>query len=284
MSRVYSCKFGWVLVLAVLSTGCSVKMAYNNLDRLVRWGVSDYVDLNAAQKEVLQSELATVHEWHRRNHLPLYAAYTQRLARELPDGVTAAQLADMFEQFEVWSGEVEERFNPLVINIMVSLSDEQVAALPARLDKNNTELAEPEADKPLREVQLLWAEEFGDGLKNFTGRLSKTQRAYLERRSLEYQPERVLWADYRARFQAELLALLQRRQDKEAFASGYKSLVANREAYYGPELTAVFANNLRLNREAAAHILSNLSERQSAKFVEALEDLGEDFAELAAQT
>ena len=269
-----------LLVATFLLTGCSVKLAYNNMDRLIRWGVSDYVDLSSAQKDVLQQELDTLHEWHRRTHLPQYAALSQRMARQLPDGVSMANVDELFSQFEIWSGEVEAEFTPLVIQIMVSLSDEQIADLPAKLEKSNKELAEPEQDKPLRDVQLLWAEEFADGLKNFMGRLNAEQRAYLERRSLEYQPERVLWADYRQRFQADLLSLLEARSAPE-FADNYRGLVASRESYYGVELTQVFASNQRLNKEVTAHVLSNLSDKQAQKFVDALTDLGEDFLELS---
>ncbi len=280
-------KLGNAMLIAVIllgASGCSVKFAYNNLDRLVRWGVSDYVDLNSAQKEVLQREIEQFQRWHRKAHLPLYAQYTRNLALQLSDGVTPAQIESMFTQFELWGGEVEANLSPLIIEIMTSLTDEQVAQLPANLARSNAEFAESEQGKELGEAQELWASEFADGLKNFSGRLTQSQRAYLQRRSLEYIPERVLWADYRARFQQELLDLLDQRSHGEAFGRAYRELIAKRESYYGDELTAVFANNQRLNQEAAAYVLSNLTEKQSERFVEALTELGEDFAELASES
>ena len=271
------------VLLVVLGSGCSVKMAYNNIDRLIRWGVNDYVDLSAAQKEVLARELDAIHNWHRKNHLPRYAAITRDLAGKLPDGVSVVAVAELNDQFEFWFDEVEAQLTPLVIDILSSLSDQQVSALPEKMAKSNEEWAAQESDRSLRQAQLDWAEQFGDALKNFTGRLNKSQTVYLERRSLEYQPEREMWSDYRDRFQNALMALLEKRQDNLEFATTYRALVANRKSFYGDDLTAVFDNNQRLNHEVTAHILSNLTDRQSAKFVDELLDLGEDFAELAAE-
>jgi hypothetical protein len=92
-----------------------------------------------------------------------------------------------------------------------------------------------------------------------------------------------MWSDYRHRFQMALMELLDVRQDKPQFATAYRVLVAKRKSFYGDELTAVFENNQRLNHEVTAHILSNLTEKQSAKFVDELLDLGEDFTELATE-
>lgn len=270
-----------IVVIGLALSGCSIKMAYNNLDRLVRWRVSDYVDLHRAQKEVLQRELSTIHAWHRVNHLPQYAELVGEMAKQLPDGVSVTRVADMFEQLEFWADEVEQKFTPLVIEIIVSLSDEQVIDLKAKLEDSNDELAQRKSKKTLRETQLLWAEEFVDRLKNFTGKLDKSQQVYLERRSLEYLPERALWAEYRSRFQADLLALIEQRQEHANFDAAYRALVASRKGYYGAELASVFANNQRLNQAAAAYILSSLSDQQSARFVQALRDLGEDFTELS---
>lgn len=269
-------------ILCVLS-GCSIKMAYNNMDRLVRWGVSDYVDLNREQKAVLDREIKRIRYWHRVNHLSQYADFTQALAVRWSDQVTVADLQMTFDQITSWVEELQEQTAPLIIDMMISLTDEQVADLPQRLEASNVELAEPEQDVELAEAQALWAEEVTDRMRRFTGRLSDAQKNYVKRRASGYRPERVLWADYRRRFQKDLLALLQERQDRERFAEGYLALVASREAYYGAELTEIFEHNEALNMDVSAHLLSNLSEKQSARFIDELTELGDIFDELATQ-
>ena len=271
------------LLVAVLLSGCSIKMAYNNLDRLVRWGVSDYVDLTREQKQVLNREIKRIHYWHRVNHLPQYAEFTMGLATSWSDGVTLSQMEAAFDQITAWMEEVEEQATPLIIDMMVSLSDDQVAALPEKLEKSNVDIQEPEEQEDLATMQAAWADEASEGLQQFVGRLTSEQKTYIARRSLEYRPERQLWAEYRRRFQEDLMALLYKRADRNEFARGYRALVESRESYYGAELAEIFKHNQRLNMDVAAHVLSDLTEKQSHRFVDELMELGQDFAELAAQ-
>jgi len=58
-------------------------------------------------------------------------------------------------------------------------------------------------------------------------------------------------------------------------------LMDSREDYYGAEFSKVFESNLDLNREVAAYLLSNLTEKQTNKFNKTLSDLSKSFRELA---
>lgn len=272
-----------LLGVLVVCSGCSVKFAYNNVDRLVRWQVSDYFDLDVDQKAYLQAQVQELLAWHRVNHLPQYARYLETLAVQLSDGATQTQIAGVFAQFLVWGYEIEDRALPAAAHILASLSDEQVAALPARLEKSNIEFSEDELDASETQIQAEWADDFEDVMERFTGRLDRKQRAYIERRASAYVPERVLWAEYRRRWQADMLALLEQRRHTEGFAAEFRALTKAREDYYGEEYTRISEQNIQLSREIAAHVLSNLSDKQSARFAESLQELAEDFEELAAQ-
>ncbi|XOV84508.1 MAG: DUF6279 family lipoprotein [bacterium] len=271
-----------VMGLILCTSACSVKFAYNNVDRLVRWQMSDYLDLNNAQRDLLDTQIEAFMAWHRREHLPEYAVFVESLATQWSDGVSEAQIESLFEQMFIWGEDIQDQGLPAAIMLMQSLTDEQLAALPERLEKSNQEIAEDELGVALDKVQEAWAEDFADGLERFTGRLLKPQREYLSRRATAYQPERVLWADYRRRFQADMMQLLVRRHEPE-FDLEFRRLNAARESYYGEEFTRVSDQNIALSREIASYILSNLTEKQSERLKDALLDLARDFQELAAQ-
>ena len=271
-----------VMLLVTCTSACSVKFAYNNVDRLVRWQMSDYLDLNSDQRKLLDTQIEALMSWHRREHLPEYAILMESLATQWSDGVSEAQIQSLFEQMFIWGEDIQEQSMPAAIELMQSLTDEQVAALPARLEKSNQEIAEDELDVALDQVQEVWAEDFADGLERFTGRLLKTQREYLSRRATAYQPERVLWAEYRRRFQADLMKLLMKRNEP-GFEAQFRQLAAARESYYGEEFTRVSDENIALSREVASYVLSNLTEKQSGRLKDALLDLAQDFQELAAK-
>lgn len=271
-----------LLMLGVLS-GCSIKFAYNNLDRLIRWQISDYVDLNREQKAFLVAEVERVLLWHRKNHLPLYAEYLNQLPTQLSDGVTPDMLQSLFDQFFTWGEEVQAQALPVAIDMMVSLTDEQVAELPERLEKSNIEIEEPEKDVAIDRVQQVWADEFIDSLQRLVGRLDREQKQYVQLRATAYQPERLLWAEYRRRWQADLVKSLDKRADREAFARQFTALVDARESYYSKAFKAVFDANQVLSKEIAAHVLSDLTPRQSERFAEFFQELADDLSELANQ-
>ncbi|GIS51730.1 MAG: hypothetical protein Ct9H90mP27_2210 [Gammaproteobacteria bacterium] len=51
------------------------------------------------------------------------------------------------------------------------------------------------AGESLEDYQRGWSEEIEDAIERFTGRLNAEQLDYLKRKSVMYQPERVLWGD-----------------------------------------------------------------------------------------
>ncbi len=272
---------GALVLLALLVGGCSVKFAYNNADRLLRWQVSEYIDLDREQKAVLSARIDEFMTWHRRTQLPEYADQMYLWSQQLTDQVTPEQIAGIFEQMLQWGERMEDRGLPIAVEIMAGLSDDQVAELGPRLELSNAEIAEPEFGLSEEEAQQSWAREFEDAMERFTGRLDIRQRDYIQRKAAGYQPERVLWAEYRRRWQADLLSLLDQRQSDQ-FAAAFSELSRAREAYYGDKYTRVSEENIELSREVAAYVLSNLSQRQSDRLQDSLTKLGDDFAELAA--
>lgn len=274
---------GLCLTVLVLLAGCSVQMAYNNLDRLARWSLSDYVDLNRAQRDYFDAHFAELWGWHRSNHLPRYADFLEAAPSRLIDTTGEATMRALVNQVYGWAAEIESRAMPMAAELLASLSDEQVARLAEALEESNRELAEPEQDVPLEQAQARWREEYADRFSDFAGRLTPVQKAHLAERATAYRPELVLRADYRRRWQRDLLALLSLRDHPDALERGLRQLAAHRELYYGHELARIHEHNNTLARELSVWLINSLSDRQRERFVNRLLELADDFRELAAQ-
>jgi len=273
---------GLVVVALVLSSGCSVNYIYNNADRFARWGVSDYLNMNEDQRRYFDAEFAKLHHWHRTNHLPRYSDLLEALPATLADGVDPAEMVAMEHTMLTWAEEMEDRGTPMVIELARSMSDEQVARLAKKLKASNDEIAKPERGKSVESSQARWRDEIVDVFAQFAGRLSKDQQEYLSSQSVRYIPERALWADYRGRWQADLLALLAARAER-GFAERFTELAKNRETYYGAELAYIFDHNEALGKEIAQWLLNNMTERQRERLFERLLKLAVQFRELAAE-
>jgi hypothetical protein len=272
------------LLAAVLASGCSVQLAYNNLDRLARWSMSDYIDFDASQRAYFDAAIDELWHWHRGEHLPAYAEFLDAIGPRLVDGTSEAEMQALVNRVIGWGEEIQGRAMPSAAVLLSSLSDAQVAALADNLADSNEELAEPEADASLEEAQATWRDEFEDRFSGFSGRLTGVQEAYLDQLATRYRPELVLWAEYRRRWQGDLLALLTFRADVAGLQQGLAELSDNRERYYGPELAEIDAHNEALLREGSVWLINSLTERQGERFVERLGELATDFRELAAQS
>ena len=273
-----------IAALVASASGCSIKMMYNNADRFARWAANDYIKMDAAQEAYFTAEVDAIHYWHRTNELPLYADYLDSLPTTLDKEVDEDDVQEVFDTFYSWWEVFEARTLPFVTEMMLSLSDEQVTRLPERLEKDNDEFAEDESDRTLDEVQAEWRKQYADTMSRFSGRLTKEQKAYLDAQSVRYVPQFELWADYRARWQADLVGLLQNeRDDPDAFTEAFITLSESREAYYGEELTAVFDANEQLASEVTAWLINNLTEQQRERFYERIGEVAVTFRELAAE-
>ena len=109
--------------LLAASGGCSVKMMYNNLDRLARWSASDYVDMTDAQREYFEAEVDAMLYWHRAEELPRYAAYLDELEPALGAGADPDEVQGLFDTMYAWWEAIEARAMPMLTEILLSLSD-----------------------------------------------------------------------------------------------------------------------------------------------------------------
>jgi hypothetical protein len=268
----------------LLAGGCSVKMLYNNADRFARWAANDYIQMDDAQEAYFTSEVSAIHYWHRTSELPRYADYLDTLPAQIDDGVDEAEVQGIFDTFYGWWDVLLDRSLPMVTELLMSLSDEQVARLPERLEKDNREFSEDELDTPVDEIQEDWAREYADTMSRFSGRLTRAQKDYLAAQSVRYVPQFALWADYRQRWQQDLLRLLKNdRREPKVFRERFLALTEHREAYYGAELTAIFDANEALVREVTVWVLNHLTDEQRQRFGERVGDLADTFRELAAE-
>jgi hypothetical protein len=168
-----------VLSLALGATaGCATSFLYERADRLANRWVNGYVDLEPAQQARLEAGFTELHEWHRREHLPAYAAWLRGIALRLGEAqpVSAEELQLLGEELGEFWRELADRALPALVEVGAGLDDDQVAALLASLRE--------ERDKELREAarradawhQQRRARSMERFLKRWTGPLSAGQR------------------------------------------------------------------------------------------------------------
>jgi hypothetical protein len=237
--------------------------------------------MDEAQRARFDQGVLEVRDWHREAHAPRYAAFLEALPSVLDDGSSAAEIEAIVNTVIDWALEIERQSLPVAIELLASLTDEQVAALGRRMAESNERLAKDERGQTLEESRRAWQKDTASRFARFSGRLTAAQTAYLAEQSVRYLPDTVLWAEYRSRWQADLMKLLEGRADRDGFAEAFRTLAANRERYYGAELTQVWANNRALAAEVTAWLINTRSPQQRNRFNERLADLASEFRSIS---
>ena len=270
--------------ISLVLQSCTVQYAYNNLDRFILWGVSDYIQMTASQRALFDLEFEELHRWHRETQLPTYAKLLSRLPSVLLDGTSSEELLALEAETFVLIETTFEKALPLSAQILRMMNEQQLMKLPSLLERANRKIVGKEDSKDLVRVQGIWASELISYARRFVGRLSRDQRSYIKARSADYIPERVLWSEYRQRWQQDFMNLLFTKPNPDDFADQLSDLVRNREQYYGAPLIDIFTHNENLSREIAAWIINNLNESQRNYLEERLLGLSQDFQDLSSNS
>ncbi|MEE4302481.1 MAG: DUF6279 family lipoprotein, partial [Pseudomonadales bacterium] len=248
------------LLLPVLS-GCSVRFVYNNADRLAVWQAGEYLDLDRAQRDWFRARMRLFLHWHRTNQLPRWSAALRDFELAVQDDVRREDFEALVFAGEQWADEIVMEILPTTAELLASLSDAQVAALPEAFAKRNAELNEDYAGLPEAEQKAVWRREMREGLDRWVGDLNAGQELLLDAASERVVADNGSWIGYRERWQAELMAALARRGDAAALEATLRSLMLDRERWYTEDYARTRAINDGVYRDFTVALLASLDGR-----------------------
>lgn len=260
------------------SSGCGVKLLYNNADRLTRWWVSDYIDMTPEQREFLNASSAEILYWHRTTQLALYREQLLSLAQAISEPLTRTELLTYVERVEGWGMAINARAAPVALEMLLSLSAEQLQEFQRELVKSNRDY-EKEANRPPIEQAEEDARDYISLLKRFTGRLSKEQRSYIEEQHAKLAPDAQVILDYRLHWQQRLVGALNAQPPDAALID---DLIINFDTHYTPEFAKMLELNEVIYQELTLGVLNGLTPKQRTRMAEELRDYAQLCAELMA--
>lgn len=138
---------GFALALAACSR---IDLAYRNLDRLVPWSLSDYLDMNREQRALLDDRLREHLAWHCKTQLPGYLDWLDRLRDMVADDqVTDQALQQSTREVREAIGRVAEEITPSATELLRGMSDDQVAQMREAFRDDISERQKQYVDTPL---------------------------------------------------------------------------------------------------------------------------------------
>jgi len=229
------------LLLATLS-GCSfVRISYPNLDTFAAWTADDYFDLDPQQKQDFRRRFERVHEWHRYEQLPDYAAFLAETKARLQKGLTREDV--------LWvTNGVRARYRTFVTYaaddaaaMLMTVTPEQLDALQRRWAKDNRRFVrEYRLEASVEEQRRVTGHRVLARIRDWVGHLDDGQEreilAWAGALPLIHGPRH----QDRLRRQREFLQLMAQRDDPGRFAARLRNYLSNWEEGRDPGYNRLF--------------------------------------------
>ena len=273
--------FVLILVLVLGLVGCSsTKMAYRYADWGIVWWVEDYVTLTADQKQQLNSDIDQLRQWHCSAELPRYQAWLDELESDVSSNPPDKATVDYHQQqlFSFFPS-LLEKATPVAVNLLSSLSDEQVQELANNMAQSQREMEdEVLADSPEATAEAR-AERTAERVERWLGDLNSEQRDIVRQWSANRGEQTEIWLQGRRNWQLALLELLENR-NAPTFEAELEYLILNSEEVRGEAYKAMMAES-RAAMSSLMHDLIMAGDRETlAQLQDRTVELNDDFEAL----
>ena len=270
-----------VLTIALTLGACSrIGLAYRNLDVIIPWTLSDYLDMNSEQKSWLNERLKEHLSWHCTTQLPGYLDWLNRLQTMIATNqVTDAALQARAHEAEQAIAETAREIAPSAIELLQGLDDKQVAEMNEAFAKDRRKRQE-EYLKPSLEQQIKErGERMEKRLNDWLGPLSSTQQQRVITWSNALGDQNTQWLANRVHWQKQFSAAVAQRQSPQ-FPQRIEILLVNRESLWTPAYRQAFANTEAQARSLFVDLMAESTPNQRERLLKRIEGVRKDFSDL----
>jgi len=271
-----------VMLTVTLALGaCSrVGLAYRNLDVIIPWTLSDYLDMNGEQKSWLDERLKEHLSWHCTTQLPGYLDWLDRLQTMIATNqVTDAALKARAHEAEQAIAETAREITPSAIELLQGLDDKQVAemndAFARDRRKRQEEYLKPTLDQQIKERSARMEKRLNDWL----GPLNNTQQQRVAAWSRALGDQNTQWLANRVHWQKQFSAAVAQRHSPQ-FPQRIETLLINRESLWTPAYRQAFANTEAQARSLFVDLMAASTPSQRERLLKKIEGVRKDFSDL----
>lgn len=270
-----------LLTLSLVLAGCNrVGLAYRNLDVIIPWTLSDYLEMNAGQKSWFNDTLKEHLAWHCTTQLPGYLGWLDRLQQMVDTNqVTDAALQTRTAEAKQAIAESARAITPSAVELLQGLDDQQVQdmeqAFAKDLRKRQDEYLKPPLEQQIKER----AERMNKRLDAWLGPLSASQQNRVTAWSIALGEQNQQWIGNRAHWQTLFIAAVKDRHSSD-FPQKIEQLLVNRESLWTPEYRQAYAQTEAAARSLIVDLMAESTVQQRQKLTQKIDKVRSDFKAL----
>jgi hypothetical protein len=197
-----------VLLWCLLSSCSTIRLGYQQADRLVYWWLDGYVDFDASQKGAVKQDIARLLQWHRQNQLGQYQQFLLQLQRQLQGNLSRADLDADSAQIEQLSQATLLHAVPELSRLALSLKSANLTHLSQKFEANNAEFRKKNMqDKPEQRDKNRYKRVLQQA-EDWFGGFDSEQEQKIRRMALARPSNNPLWLEERIERQQKILTVL----------------------------------------------------------------------------
>ncbi|MFJ7793466.1 DUF6279 family lipoprotein [Pseudomonas sp. NPDC096950] len=280
MSRWFK-RVALLLTITLALGACSrMGLAYRNLDVIIPWTLSDYLDMNGEQKGWFNERLKEHLSWHCTTQLPGYLDWLDRLqAMVETNQVTDEALKARTQEAKQAIAQTAKEITPSAIELLQGLNDQQVAEMNDAFAKDQRKRQEdylkPSLDQQIKDR----GERMDKRLNDWLGPLSPTQQQRVTAWSKALGDQNQQWIANRVHWQKQFSAAVAQRQSAE-FPQRIEMLLVNRESLWTPAYRQAYANTEAQARGLLVDLMAESTPEQRQRLLKKIDGVRKDFNDL----
>ncbi|HET9663088.1 MAG TPA: DUF6279 family lipoprotein [Burkholderiales bacterium] len=278
------CKLIAVACCLGMLAGCNlIRVGYGHLDTYAAWKANEYFDLDAQQRDEFARRFNRLHEWHRYEQLPEYAASLSQLRRRLERPLQREDVEWFIAGARAHYARLVTRAADDAAALLYTITPAQLDALQRQLEKDNRRFVrEYRLAGTDEEIRRARARRTLSLAREWAGNLTHEQEQRIVAMANALPLTEKLRYEDRVRRQREFVQLMaQRGEERAQFAARLRQWLIDWDKGRAPEYEKRSREWYVQRVRMLIEIERMLHPHQRAVALSRIEDYIEDFTRLA---
>lgn len=281
MRTPYKAFISLLMALFVLGGCTRIGLAYRNLDIIIPWSLSDYLDMNASQKDWLDERLKQHLSWHCSTQLPSYLSWLDSLQQMVETNqVTQRELQARTEEAKEAIAQISRQITPSAVELLAQLDDKQVLEMQEAFARDQRKRENEFLKQPLPKQISDRAERMEKRLIPWMGKLNTAQQQRIQSWSASLGEQNRAWLDNRTRWQNLFVATVQERHAPD-FPGKIAKLLQDRETFWTQQYREAYDNTEQAAISLLADLMAQSTPEQRKQLLGKIADTRKDFTDLS---
>jgi len=269
-----------IVIVLLFATGCSSRLAYNNLDWLaVRW-VDRQVSLDRDQRQLVSDHVDALQRWHCATQMDEYQNWLEQVRLDLlSKEIERESLIEYGQQLAIFATRLAEQSEPMLVDFAASVNTQQVDAILHELDERIDKLSDEVDSRSAGQWAIDRVEGMERRLRRLMGPLNPRQHERLEQWAQDLVATHQYQLTQRQYWRNRIAGALERRAEPGFIAAEVKALLAPADVW--PEnYRRAIETNRELTLDALHDLVGLIEPRQRSRISARLARLSNDFERL----